>query len=382
MVVFVSGTQTSAATESEALSAYQSTFSVQLPALIVPSVIELDLAVLPADVDTFLVQEEETGRLIHHMYEQEEADDEQVDARWEENGQLVPSLTDGNLTTSYTFRIPDDINSGTTLTLTAPRPVTASEIDLTLARNVTVPTIVSLIAVLPSGERLTVIAPRAANDRTITFPETTADTWEITFVHEQLLRISEIELVQEGSPTEIIRSLRFLAQPNMTYRVYADADRPVSADTTEANDLSDRNVVNGRIANLKPNPIYVPADVDGDGVIDQEDNCPNHANESQQDLDDNGIGDTCEDFDRDGVVNDTDNCPNTPNRHQEDSDGDGVGDECDDEESRLTEKYGWLPWVGIGVAAGVILLLFVVVARRPEDTVLEDGENDDSEESV
>jgi hypothetical protein len=108
------------------------------------------------------------------------------------------------------------------------------------------------------------------------------------------------------------------------------------------------------------------ADSDEDGVPDVRDNCTNIANPDQTDHNQNGRGDTCEDFDRDGVQNSTDNCMEVPNRTQADEDGDGVGDACDDEESRVTEKYWWIPWLGIGFAGLVILILFVVVARRPE----------------
>jgi len=58
-------------------------------------------------------------------------------------------------------------------------------------------------------------------------------------------------------------------------------------------------------------------DTDGDGVIDDCDNCPLTSNPDQSDLDLDGVGDVC------------DNCPQIPNPDQLDTDGDGVGDECD-----------------------------------------------------
>ncbi len=58
-------------------------------------------------------------------------------------------------------------------------------------------------------------------------------------------------------------------------------------------------------------------DADGDGVCDEDDNCPNEPNPGQEDGDGDGIGDAC------------DNCPDEPNPNQEDADGDGTGDACE-----------------------------------------------------
>jgi gliding motility-associated-like protein len=73
-------------------------------------------------------------------------------------------------------------------------------------------------------------------------------------------------------------------------------------------------------------------DSDGDGVPDGVDNCPDLANTDQADLDEDGIGDVCDDdIDGDGIVNAEDNCPEVANPGQEDIDGDGIGDVCDEE---------------------------------------------------
>lgn len=97
-------------------------------------------------------------------------------------------------------------------------------------------------------------------------------------------------------------------------------------------------------------------DSDGDGIPDNEDNCPMMFNPirpqdidgRQADADGDGIGDICDqwpicaenqtscplivknDFDSDGIMNDKDNCPYTANFDQADRDGDGKGDVCDD----------------------------------------------------
>lgn len=60
-----------------------------------------------------------------------------------------------------------------------------------------------------------------------------------------------------------------------------------------------------------------PDDLDGDGVPDERDNCPNVVNNDQRDFDMDGVGDAC------------DNCPLDPNPTQLDGDHDLIGDACD-----------------------------------------------------
>jgi hypothetical protein len=71
-------------------------------------------------------------------------------------------------------------------------------------------------------------------------------------------------------------------------------------------------------------------DGDGDGVLDDADNCPQTANPSQTDSDGDGAGDACDgDWDGDSIDNASDNCPILANSDQVDRDIDGVGDVCD-----------------------------------------------------
>lgn len=79
------------------------------------------------------------------------------------------------------------------------------------------------------------------------------------------------------------------------------------------------------------------ADVDGDGVRDgAADNCDEVPNSDQADTDGDRLGDACDpDLDEDGWLNEEDNCPDVPNGQgegaQPDADGDGLGDACDDD---------------------------------------------------
>jgi len=75
-------------------------------------------------------------------------------------------------------------------------------------------------------------------------------------------------------------------------------------------------------------------DIDDDTVLNAADNCPLKANATQTDANTNGIGDACEtvlgmDSDGDTVLDGADNCPTKSNATQKDSDGDTYGDACD-----------------------------------------------------
>lgn len=74
------------------------------------------------------------------------------------------------------------------------------------------------------------------------------------------------------------------------------------------------------------------SDSDGDGVLDEDDNCISIPNADQTDSDADGYGDACDscsDTDHDGVCTPQDNCPTVPNPGQADTNGNGVGDACE-----------------------------------------------------
>ncbi|MDC1328401.1 thrombospondin type 3 repeat-containing protein [Pseudomonadales bacterium] len=85
------------------------------------------------------------------------------------------------------------------------------------------------------------------------------------------------------------------------------------------------------------------SDGDEDGVTNDLDNCQDVANANQADLDQDGKGDVCDaDIDGDGVSNEDDVFPNDPTE-TEDSDNDGVGDArdaFDDDPSEFEDTDG------------------------------------------
>jgi hypothetical protein len=83
-------------------------------------------------------------------------------------------------------------------------------------------------------------------------------------------------------------------------------------------------------------------DLDGDGVPNYKDNCPEVANPDQADTDGDHVGNACNDAadsDGDEWADAHDVCPHVPNADQADTDGDGVGDACNDAFDRDGDEW-------------------------------------------
>ncbi|MCG3136609.1 MAG: hypothetical protein HJJLKODD_00443 [Phycisphaerae bacterium] len=126
-----------------------------------------------------------------------------------------------------------------------------------------------------------------------------------------------------------------------SYRMIHDCDNDGTPDSTEADTDGDGKINDCDNCPANANPgqedqdsdgtgDLCDSDVDGDGFANGSDNCPLVSNPSQADTDSDGIGDACElDYDGDGVPDLTDNCPTISNPSQLDVDSDGDGDLCD-----------------------------------------------------
>ena len=97
-------------------------------------------------------------------------------------------------------------------------------------------------------------------------------------------------------------------EPNIIYTIQSDGVDGyfIPDNTLEITEETIRNIA------FEPEPLGPYGDIDGDGIMNAEDNCPTTPNADQADADENGIGDVCEDDDGDGIINYEDNCPDTP----------------------------------------------------------------------
>jgi outer membrane protein OmpA-like peptidoglycan-associated protein len=107
-----------------------------------------------------------------------------------------------------------------------------------------------------------------------------------------------------------------------------DSDDDGRSDLDEGTEDDDADgLANWRDANDRDGPL---GDLDGDTVLNPNDNCPSNSNQDQLDTDADQLGDACDvDDDDDGLDDATDNCPLISNAGQSDNEGDDIGDVCD-----------------------------------------------------
>jgi hypothetical protein len=272
----------------------------------------------------------------------------------------MQNMIDNNQKTYSEFILPESTQGTVEIVIQSDENIISSSLTMLLDNNVALPNTIEIRV----NKNKIVLAKSEMTEQTVSFPETSANKWIIKLNYGQPLRISELHLNQGNVQKTNKQALRFLATPKHTYRIYYDSDRQVNVKTGESGNLKDdKEVMKISDTSSKNNPNFEISDIDNDGIPDITDNCISEINVDQADINNNGRGDVCDDFDKDGLINSKDNCPDNPNKNQIDTDSDKVGDVCDKEESRITEHYKWLPWVGIGSAGLVLVILFAVTAK-------------------
>jgi hypothetical protein len=349
----------------DAMQAFRSVMEVPAVVTRVPTVLELSLGSLRPSRDQLLVYDVTDARAVPSAFRR------QTTAVPLTATLVTPlavgtaaALVDASGATYGEFAVPDTGAGRAEIELRAARAVRSSALVVLLDRHVAYPARVEVRARV-GGSWRTVVAMRKFESTRVEFPPTTAQEWRVVFEHPQPLRITRLLIDDESAHAAATATLRFLALPSHRYRVFLDADRAVNLNTGEAGDLSrNEGVRQVAVGGISASGDYRASDLDRDGVPDVTDNCVSVANADQADVDANGRGDACDDFDRDGVRNAADNCPDIPNRAQADTDGDGIGDVCDAEESRMTERFVWLPWLGMALVGGLLTAMFIQVRRR------------------
>lgn len=354
-----------------AVSSFREYTQVSVPSILVPTVVEMPVTVPNNSRKDFIVVDRNVEILIpiqsylKEVYTITPA----TFTAYSSNGiGAANNLLDQDFSSAVYYSLNEGGEMTAEITLTTFAPVKVSGFDLALEKNVSLPATVEVSAVVNRSSMVSEIVlakSRMTSDR-VNFIPTVASTFIIRFTYVQPLQINELSLIQTDVEKNLSQSLRFLAQPDAVYMVYQNPDTAVNLPLRSYVDLiSDKDVLQIAQPQFRPNPKYIQADGDRDGVPDVRDNCVSVANSDQVDIDNNGRGDACDDWDKDGVMNPIDNCQNIPNANQADEDSDGIGDACDEEESRFTERNKWVPWAGMGIAVFVLIGMFALVAKRP-----------------
>lgn len=364
LMVLAVGTQTIFAAEETQVSAFRSFAPLRIPEIVVPTVVQVTL---PTGVDSSAyIYEETTGTFVGTLMRRDSATApasyQEIEYSADENQWIpAPELTDGRSSTH--LDLPNDADSY--FVITYPEATTVDTLQFSLAPNSASPEQVTIDYVeADTGVRKPVRVRYSIGTNSVTFPSIQTNSIKVQLRHQQPIRLTDIITNPNGINTQQKTALQFLAKPDQSYVLYAESDRALQIPTTEKIGSLASNPV-AVVPVLSPNPRYVENDADSDGVLDSIDNCRNVANPDQLDLDRSGTGDVCEDFDADGITNSLDNCPNDSNRAQTNTDGDEAGDTCDPLDNRITEQYGWLPWLGIALTVGALLYVLWQTMHTP-----------------
>lgn len=341
-------------------SAYSYMKQIPVPeSVTVPTVLEMPITDTEVRLGPFALFDTTTQRFVRIIQRITRAT---VPSRITKGTSVFPELVDNRTDTYADFEAESD-ETTEMLSYDAGALISSNQLKIDLDSYSKSPSSVSLYT--NEGTRTLVAMDTKLTNGSIYFPLTGAQHWEIHISHTQPLRITGISIIPAYTTQNQTAAVRFLGVPGHMYYMYMAPNAGTTEPGVEYADLdSDAGVIVIPPSPTVANPKYVMGDQDADGIADDTDNCQSLANPDQADANQNGKGDACEDFDRDSVMNKNDNCPNASNITQQDADGDGYGDVCDPEESRITERYWWLPWLGIVVGFSVVAFIFATTVKH------------------
>jgi hypothetical protein len=355
--------------------AFPDSVTIKSLGLSVPTIVEVEFPAVSIVKNGFAVFDEKSQTFVPNITVTKNTPPPKIySIRNSASNENLDSLFDGNLSTKKDFYLNGTAQNSINLNVNFASPIKTNLFTLSLDRNVSLPDYVTLKA-LVGMEWVTVLNKVKPSGYAISFPETTATMWIITVDFSQSIRITDISFTSFQSYSEKI-NVRFLAQPNSNYTIYANPDSsPIWYSVNDTAHLQTNKYKVIGLMNLSHNPLFTEPDADTDGVIDTIDNCIININSDQRDEDGNGVGDVCDDYDNDKIPNYIDNCPNLPNYYQTDTDADKIGDECDPDESRITEKYPIVVWFGLAISSLIFLSLLYVAGMRMRKNVNNQSDN-------
>lgn len=346
------------AVSDEELSVFKTVYEPTIPDLSLATVVQVELP----NIQNLNVAVMEKESMIAQAWDSVlDVEYEETDYEVIEHSAVIgdfKNLFDNDYDTTVEFDLDSDEGLAYLL-INSNNEITSNGFQLVLDDYVSLPYKISLEAKV-DGDWRTVIAETALSSAYVDFPSTTSMSWKVSLWHSQPLRLRELKLVSGSIVSVASEKIVWLARPGEEYLIYADAQAMSGIYVSENPDLLSQpdDILTVELGDSQDNLLYKAPDYDSDGLPDINDNCVYVANADQEDLDANNLGDACEDHDRDGVIDSADNCPSYSNSNQADEDGDGIGDACDDEESRITERLSWLPWVAMGFVVVVVGLIF------------------------
>ena len=339
--------------KTQTTESYQQTHDIELPEIKVPTLIEFNYDIQKHSILILDENQQPVGFKEQTLYEENN-----FKLTSSPKIQKLDSLVDGNFKTSTKFKVQKDTQI-TNLNFKSQEKHKYQSVNMDynyLSKTADYITISSII----NGKQEAVVARTKVTADTIQFPLVLTNNFQITLEHSQPLEVNEIVFKRSTKAQAFSNQYTFLAVPGSNYTIFTDADRNPNYLIPEVGSYpADATILTSTLTNTQPNSLYQPKDTDQDGVLDNVDNCRNVANADQADINENSIGDACEDFDGDGVLNSQDNCPNQANSNQADQDNDKIGDVCDNQENRITERLPWIQWAALGLTAAIIIFLAV-----------------------